>query len=58
MRVLCLLIYHCVSCPNVSPLAWEGHEDRRELSPDLKTLTRTVQPIGQGEPAVFVFERQ
>jgi len=29
-----------------------------ELSPDLKTLTRTVRPVGQHEPNVFVFERQ
>ena len=29
-----------------------------ELSPDLKTLTRTVRPVGQREPATFVFERQ
>ena len=29
-----------------------------ELSPDLKTLTRTVHPVGQREPATFVFERQ
>jgi hypothetical protein len=28
------------------------------LSPDLKTLTRTVHPVGQREPNVFVFERQ
>ncbi len=32
--------------------------DRREVSPDLKNLTRTVRPVGQREPAVFVFERQ
>ena len=32
--------------------------ERRELSPDLKTLTRTVRPVGQREPAIFVFERQ
>ena len=32
--------------------------ERRELSPDLKTLTRTVRPVGQREPNVFVFERQ
>jgi len=32
--------------------------DRRELSPDLRTLTRTVQPAGQRNPAIFVFERQ
>jgi hypothetical protein len=29
-----------------------------ELSPDLKTLTRTVHPTGQREPNIFVFERQ
>jgi hypothetical protein len=29
-----------------------------ELSPDLKTLTRTVHPVGHREPHVFVFERQ
>ena len=29
-----------------------------ELSPDLKTLTRTVHPVGQREPNVFEFERQ
>ena len=29
-----------------------------ELSPDLKTLTRTVHPVGQREPNIFVFERQ
>ena len=28
-----------------------------ELSPDLKTLTRTVHPVGQHTPNVFVFER-
>jgi hypothetical protein len=32
--------------------------ERRELSPDLKTLTRTVRPVGQHDPAIFVFERQ
>ena len=32
--------------------------DRRELSSDLKTLTRTVLPVGQRDPAIFVFERQ
>ena len=32
--------------------------DRRELSTDLKTLTRTVHPVGQRDPAIFVFERQ
>ena len=32
--------------------------DRREVSPDLKTLTRTVVPVGRRDPAVFVFERQ
>ena len=29
-----------------------------ELSPDLKTLTRTVHPVGQRAPNIFVFERQ
>ena len=29
-----------------------------ELSPDLKTLTRTVHPVGQRDPNIFVFERQ
>jgi hypothetical protein len=29
-----------------------------ELSPDLKTLTRTVQPLGQRDPAIYVYERQ
>jgi len=29
-----------------------------ELSPDLKTLTRTVQPLGQSDPAIYVYERQ
>ena len=29
-----------------------------ELSADLKTLTRTVRPVGQREPNIFVFERQ
>jgi hypothetical protein len=29
-----------------------------ELSSDLKTLTRTVRPVGQREPNTFVFERQ
>ena len=32
--------------------------ERRELSPDLKTLTRTVHPVGQLEPNIFVYERQ
>jgi hypothetical protein len=32
--------------------------ERRELSPDLKTLTRTVRPVGQRDPNIFVFERQ
>jgi hypothetical protein len=32
--------------------------ERSELSPDLKTLTRVVRPVGQREPAIFVFERQ
>jgi hypothetical protein len=29
-----------------------------ELSPDLKTLTRTAHPVGQHGPNIFVFERQ
>jgi hypothetical protein len=29
-----------------------------ELSPDLKTLTQTVHPVGQLDPNIFVFERQ
>lgn len=29
-----------------------------ELSPDLKTLTRTAHPVGQREPNIFVFERK
>jgi len=29
-----------------------------ELSPDFKTLTRTVHPVGQREPNIFLFERQ
>lgn len=29
-----------------------------ELSSDLKTLTRTVRPVGQHDPNIFVFERQ
>jgi len=29
-----------------------------ELSPDLKTLTMTVQPVGQNKPNILVFERQ
>ena len=32
--------------------------DRREISSDLKTLTRTVVPVGQRDAAIFVFERQ
>ena len=32
--------------------------ERRELSPDLKTLIRTVRPVGQRNPAILVFERQ
>jgi len=32
--------------------------ERRELSPDLKTLTRTIRPVGQRDPNIFVFERQ
>jgi hypothetical protein len=31
---------------------------RVELSPDLKTLTRTVRSAGQRQPSTFVFERQ
>ena len=29
-----------------------------QLSPDLKTLTQTVRPVGQRGPNVYVFERQ
>jgi hypothetical protein len=29
-----------------------------ELSSDLKTLTRTVHPVGQSQPNIFVFDRQ
>lgn len=32
--------------------------ERRELSSDLKTLTRVVRPVGQRDPNIFVFERQ
>jgi len=32
--------------------------ERRELSADLKTMTRTVHPVGQRQPSVFVYERQ
>jgi hypothetical protein len=32
--------------------------ERRELSPDLKTLTRTVRPVGQRDPNILVYERQ
>jgi hypothetical protein len=32
--------------------------ERRELSADLKTLTRTVRMVGQRDPNIFVFERQ
>ncbi len=32
--------------------------ERRELSPDLKILTRTVRPVGQSEPNIFIYERQ
>jgi hypothetical protein len=32
--------------------------EQAELSPDLRTLTRTVRPAGQREPNIFVFERQ
>lgn len=34
-------------------------ETRRiELSPDLKTLTMTVQPVGQSKPNILVFDRE
>jgi hypothetical protein len=29
-----------------------------ELSPDLKTLTMTIRPVGQNNPNILVFERQ
>jgi hypothetical protein len=29
-----------------------------ELSPDLKTLTMTVHPVGQSKPNIFVFDRE
>lgn len=29
-----------------------------ELSPDLKTLTMTVHPVGQSEPNILVFDRE
>jgi hypothetical protein len=29
-----------------------------ELSPDLKTLTMTIRPVGQNRPNILVFERQ
>jgi hypothetical protein len=32
--------------------------ERTELSPDLKTLTRTLRPVGQRDPNILVFERQ
>lgn len=32
--------------------------ERTELSSDLKTLTRTLHPVGQRDPNIFVFERQ
>jgi hypothetical protein len=32
--------------------------ERREVSPDLKTLTRTVRPVGQRDPNILVYERQ
>jgi hypothetical protein len=35
-----------------------GRTIQIELSPDLKTLTRTVHPTGQRGPNIFVFERQ
>jgi hypothetical protein len=30
----------------------------RELSADLKTLTRTIHPVRQHDPNIFVYERQ
>jgi hypothetical protein len=32
--------------------------ERREISADLKTLTRTIHPVGHRDPNIFVFERQ
>jgi len=32
--------------------------ERREVSSDLKTLTRTVRPVGQRDPNILVYERQ
>ena len=32
--------------------------EQREISSDLKTLTRTVHPVSQHEPNIFVYERQ
>jgi len=32
--------------------------ERRELSPDLRTLTRTVRPVGQRDTNILVYERQ
>jgi hypothetical protein len=32
--------------------------ERREVSPDLKTMTRTVRPVGQRDPNILVYERQ
>lgn len=32
--------------------------ERREISPDLKTLTRTIRPSGQQEPNIYIYERQ
>jgi hypothetical protein len=29
-----------------------------ELSPDLKTLTMTVHPVGQSKPNTLVFDRE
>jgi hypothetical protein len=29
-----------------------------ELSPDLKILTMTVQPVGQSKPNILVFDRE
>jgi hypothetical protein len=31
---------------------------RFEVSPDLKTLTMTIQPAGQSKPNIFVFDRE
>jgi hypothetical protein len=32
--------------------------ERREISADLKTLTRTIHPVRQHDPNIFVYERQ